>query len=74
MIISLHLPKTAGTSFAAALETHFQTRLFIDNADLPINTPQYERNRAALEANLRYRNVFLTTTIKSATILCAKNK
>jgi len=54
MIISLHLPKTAGTSFAAALETHFQTRLFIDNADLPINTPQYERNRAAIEANLRY--------------------
>ncbi|MGD2186482.1 MAG: hypothetical protein PVI71_10160 [Desulfobacterales bacterium] len=53
MIISLHLPKTAGTSFAAALETHFQTRFLIDNSDLPINTSQYERNRSALVACLR---------------------
>jgi hypothetical protein len=53
MIISLHLPKTAGTSFAAALRTHFHTNLLIDNADLPINTPLYERNRVAIEASLR---------------------
>ncbi|MGD9226017.1 MAG: sulfotransferase family 2 domain-containing protein [Desulfobacterales bacterium] len=60
MIISLHLPKTAGTSFAAALEMHFQTRFFLDNADLPINTPQYERNKAALETSLRYTDSYFS--------------
>jgi hypothetical protein len=52
VIISLHLPKTAGTSFAASLEQHFGTKLLKDYADLPINTPQYERNKAALKASL----------------------
>lgn len=52
MIISLHLPKTAGTSFAAALEQRFGTKLLKDYADLPINTPEYERNKAALQASL----------------------
>jgi hypothetical protein len=54
MIISLHLPKTAGTSFAYALEQHFKTRFFKDYTDFPINTPRYERNRAALQASLSY--------------------
>ena len=49
MIVSLHLPKTAGTSFAATLERHFRTSLMRDYADWPINTPQYERNRSALQ-------------------------
>jgi hypothetical protein len=53
LIISVHLPKTAGTSFAAALDTHFRTRLLRDYSDYPINTPQPERNRAALQASLR---------------------
>ena len=52
MIISLHLPKTAGTSFAASLEDHFGPRLLKDYADVPINTARYERNRAALQASL----------------------
>jgi len=52
VIISLHLPKTAGTSFSADLEEHFGTGYLKDYADLPINTPTYERNRAALQASL----------------------
>ncbi len=52
MIISLHLPKTAGTSLGVALEQHFGTRFLKDYSDLPINTTRYERNRAALQASL----------------------
>lgn len=52
MIISLHLPKTAGVSFRATLEEYFGNALITDYADLPINTPRYERNKAALEASL----------------------
>jgi hypothetical protein len=52
LLISVHLPKTAGTSFAAALDTHFRSRLLRDYSDFPINTPQPERNRAALQASL----------------------
>lgn len=53
MIISVHIPKTAGTSFAKALEAHFGSGLLQDYADLPTNTPQYERNRAALLASVQ---------------------
>jgi len=52
MIISVHLPKTAGTSFGLTLEQHFGGRLVKDYGDLPINTPVYERNKAALQASL----------------------
>ena len=54
LIISVHLPKTAGTSFGKALRTRFRTRLLRDYSDFPINTPQPERNRAALQASLRH--------------------
>ena len=53
MIVSVHLPKTAGTSFAAALKTHFGDRLQRDYADRPINTPVYDRNQAALRAAIK---------------------
>ena len=53
MIISVHLPRTAGTNFGKVLTTHFRSRLLRDYSDLPINTPQSERNRAALQASLR---------------------
>jgi hypothetical protein len=53
LLISVHLPKTAGTSFAASLDTHFRAKLLRDYSDFPINTPQTERNRAALQASLR---------------------
>lgn len=52
MIISVHMPKTAGTSFAAALDRHFGSALLRDYSDLPINTPPRKRNRAAVCACL----------------------
>lgn len=53
MLISVHLPKTAGKSFQAALRTRFGDSLIEDYGTLPMNTPGYERNRAAIEAGLR---------------------
>jgi hypothetical protein len=52
MIVSVHFPKTAGTSFGMALEARFGASFLRDYADLPINTPEYERNKAALQAAL----------------------
>ncbi len=52
MIVSLHFPKTAGTSFARSLEEHFGGAFLRDYADLPINTPAAERNRRAVQACL----------------------
>jgi hypothetical protein len=52
MIISVHLPKTAGKSFEAALQTCFGSSLLEDYGSFPMNTPVYERDKAALEASL----------------------
>ncbi|SBV37060.1 conserved hypothetical protein [uncultured Stenotrophomonas sp.] len=52
MIVSLHLPKTAGTSFGAALERHFGAALLRDYADLPLHVEPAVRNAAALRASL----------------------
>jgi len=49
MLISLHLPKTAGSSFAASLQDHFGAKLLTDNHDFPINTPVLMRNTHALK-------------------------
>jgi len=47
MLISLHLPKTAGTSFSSSLEDFYGSTLLRDYADLPINTPNFKRNMYA---------------------------
>ena len=39
MIISVHLPKTAGKSFEAALRTRFEGALLEDYGTFPMNTP-----------------------------------
>ncbi len=60
MIVSIHMPKTAGTSFRALLEVHFGNRLLWDangdfgceNSDTTLNT-EYERYRVVEEASLR---------------------
>jgi hypothetical protein len=46
------MPKTAGRSFAAALEQNFGAAMWRDYAYLPINIPPYERNKAALQNGL----------------------
>lgn len=52
MIISVHMPKVAGTSFAASLKSNFGTKLLRDYDDFPINTPVLERNKFALKESL----------------------
>jgi hypothetical protein len=52
MIISVHLPKTAGNRFHAALEMRLGGSLLEDYGCFPMNTPRYERQWAALEASL----------------------
>jgi len=50
MIISLHLPKTAGTSFGEALSSHFGASFVKDYEDRPFVTDPEQRQQAALEA------------------------
>lgn len=59
MIISVHMPKTAGSSFKSVLEKRFGERVLFDYADLPINTPTEIRIRNALnDADLNTKRDF----------------
>jgi len=49
MLISVHLPKTAGSSFLEALESHFGDHMLRDYADLPMNRSTFRRNVSALQ-------------------------
>ena len=48
MLISVHLPKTAGSSFLVALEQHFGDRLLKDYGDRPITRSAPGRTAAAI--------------------------
>jgi len=52
MIISVHLPKTAGSSFKASLHQNFDHKLLLDYEDLPLNTPVFERNKNVFTSGL----------------------
>jgi hypothetical protein len=52
MLISVHLPKTAGTSLLKSLQSHYGDALLTVYGDMPINTPPFERNKAALLASI----------------------
>jgi len=47
--VSVHIPKTAGSSFRAVLEQHYANSITLDYGDLPINTPVGARHRKAKE-------------------------
>lgn len=47
-LVSLHLPKTAGSSFGKSLEMFFGDSFLRDYEDRPISKPAYERQRSAL--------------------------
>jgi hypothetical protein len=51
MLISVHLPKTAGSSFGTSLEEHFGDRLYRDYRDIPLNTPPFRRRALAALSN-----------------------
>jgi hypothetical protein len=48
MLISLHLPKTAGSSFLDSLEEQYNNSVLHDYSDLPINTTAFRRKQHAL--------------------------
>ena len=47
-IISVHLPKTAGSSFKQILKDHYGGSIYFDYGDLPINTPPLLRKMRAI--------------------------
>jgi hypothetical protein len=49
MLISVHLPKTAGSSFLSAIERHYGGHLVQDYGDRPINRTTLQRNWHAIE-------------------------
>ncbi len=53
LLISLHLPKTAGSSFGRTLEEHYAKRFFKDYVDFPINTPAHKRKANAIKKCIR---------------------
>ena len=56
MIVSIHIPKTAGTSFGMRLEDKFGLRLLKDYGDwVGLDTPEANALRAARDAETRAR-------------------
>jgi hypothetical protein len=49
MLISVHLPKTAGSSFLTAIERHYGDHLVQDYGDMPVNHTTLQRNWHAIE-------------------------
>jgi hypothetical protein len=52
MLISVHLPKTAGSSFLASIREHYGDTLYKDYGDRPINRRTLARNSHAAGAKL----------------------
>lgn len=52
MLISLHLPKTAGTSFRALLQAHYGDRLRDDYGDRPLHDAVAERRLHAVRSGI----------------------
>lgn len=55
MLVSVHLPKTAGTSFGTALRERFGDGLHEDYTTLPLNQPRGRREWSAVRAGLAGR-------------------
>jgi hypothetical protein len=55
MLVSLHMPKTAGTSFAFALRRYFVDALVEDYEMLPINRPRGVREWEAVRTGIAVR-------------------
>ena len=55
MIVSLHTPKSGGTSFKSLLENHFGESLKEDYKDVPINTPLDKRIRNVKDFDVKFK-------------------
>jgi hypothetical protein len=53
MILSIHLPKTAGSSFRESLQQHFGSALHLDYRDKPLDCPREQAKARALDHDLQ---------------------
>lgn len=53
MLISVHLPKTAGISFGSALDRHFDGNVLRDYADRSLNVSTFQRNWKTLKRSVK---------------------
>ena len=58
ILVSVHLPKTAGTSFAAALHAQYEARYRADYEDLPLQMSPWLRRMKALRQGLSLRRAW----------------
>lgn len=63
-LISIHLPKTGGTSFKQVLDSRFGTALLNDYGDVPLNTPRPQRELAAFRHAARLAWTGLPATVE----------
>jgi len=59
ILVSVHFPKTAGTSFGVALRARYGSRLLEDYATLPLQRPRGWREWEAMRAGARARRCIL---------------
>lgn len=59
LLVSLHLPKTAGTSFAVALQAHYGEHYQADYDDLPMQVAPWRRKLRALRGGWQLRRTGL---------------
>lgn len=57
MLISVHIPKTGGTSFKEFLTLHYQNKLFLDYGDQPMAKDSETRNKQAMAHQLTAPNL-----------------
>lgn len=62
LLVSVHLPKTAGTSFRAALQAHYGDGLLEDYAMLPMQVPRGRREWQSLCASNNARDQIAPST------------
>lgn len=65
LLVSLHLPKTAGTSFADALERRYGGALLKDYADLPMHHPRIVRELRAVASIPRRRRLLASGEVRA---------
>jgi hypothetical protein len=57
MLISLHLPKTAGTSFRHSLADHYGEKLLLRYGERPLEQPEFERHKLVTVAAITLLDV-----------------
>jgi hypothetical protein len=57
MLISVHLPKTAGTSFRHSLADHYGEKMLLRYGERPLGLPEFERHKLVTEAAINLSGI-----------------